>query len=1014
MNIAEFSIRNKVLCAIVIILALISGYSSYESMARLEDPEFTIRKAQVITYYPGATPLEVAQELSEPIESAIQQMTEVKSVKSVSSAGKSEILVEIKYKFSKNKSELQAVWGKLRNKVSDVSGTLPTGSSAPIVADDFGDLFGMYFFIYGDEYTLPELRTYAKTLRNDLMSINGVARVDISGEANEAIYVKFSRERMLNLGVSIQSIYQSLETQNLVVNAGEIDVAQRRIAISPSGSINSVDSISDILVKTSDLGNLVYLGDVAEVTRELVKPEERLYYFNGHRALALGLSATSGENIVEVGKAVNKKISDTLNVRPLGIDVSNYYHQGESVEASINNFALNVVMALAIVIVTLFIFMGIRSALIIGSILLLTIAATLAVMNLAGIPMHRISLGALIIALGMMVDNAIVVAEGMLIGIKKGLNRLEVAKSIVAQTQWPLLAGTLVGCVAFAPIGFAPGDIAEFTGHLFWVILISLLFSWLFAITITPLLCYSIFKTDNSFAIQKEGRLTLSYKKLMRTMLNHRWKVSAVVVAMFMSAVYGFGFVKDGFFAASTTPQFVVDFWLPESTSINQTDKEIKKVAKYVESLPGVNTIQTSVGAGGLRYMLVYSPQSPNSSYAQLLVKVDDYQTIRDKITKVQRHIDTEFPDAQAKVWQFQLGPGGGSKIQAEFFGPDPKVLRRLANEAKAIMHRDSDAISIKDDWRDQVSVLEPILSKVKAKRAGVTIQDVALAIKTAYSGRQIGSYRDGEDIIPIISTSPDSEFENPDDIYNIQVISSTTGNIVPLRQVVDGFKTIWRDGRMKRDNRIWRIKAEADPKPGVLASVLLNRLSDKIEAIELPTGYTLEWGGEYRDSKESNENIGSTLPYGFAAMVIIVFVLFGSVRQPLVIWMVVPLAIIGVVIGLLSAGMPLEFMGILGLLSLSGLLIKNAIVLVDQIDLEINDGKPRFTAIVDAATSRVRPVTMGALTTVLGLVPLYFDAFFKSMSVVLGFGLTFATILTLIIVPVLYAIMFRVKATEV
>lgn len=1014
MNIAEFSIRNKVLCTIVIILTLVSGYNSYINMSRLEDPEFTIRQAQVISYYPGATPLEVAQELSEPIESAIQQMTEVKSVTSISSSGKSEISVEIKYEYSKNKAELQAIWGKLRNKISDVTSSLPVGSSTPIVADDFGDLFGMYFFIYGDDYSMPELQVYAKTLRNDLMSIDGLARVDVSGEVKEAIYVKFSRERMQHLGVSINAIYQSLDTQNLVVDAGEVNVGTRRIAISPSGSINSVDAISNILVQTSDSDNLVYLGDIAEVSRGLVKPEDKIYYYNGHRALAIGLSATSGGNIVEIGKAVNQKLVDSLNVRPLGVEVSNYYHQGEAVEASIDNFALNVVSALVIVIITLCIFMGIQSSLIIGSILILTVSATLAVMDISGIPMHRISLGALIIALGMMVDNAIVVTEGILIGVKKGLNRLDVAKSIVSQTQWPLLAGTLVGCVAFAPIGFAPGNTAEYTGHLFWVILISLLFSWLFAISLTPLFCHSMFQAEKKAVIDKENQFTVRYKKLIRMMLNHRWKVTLITIILFSTSIYGFGFVKNGFFPASTTPQFVVDLWLPESTSIEKTDEEIKEIAKFVESLPGVNTIQTSVGAGGMRYMLIYAPQSPNSSYAQLLVKVDDYQGIDGNIIKVQNHINSEFPDAQAKVWRFQLGPGGGSKIQAEFFGPDPRVLRHLANEAKAIMHSDSDAISIKDDWRDQVSVLEPIFSKVKANRAGVTIQDVALAIKTAYSGQQIGSYRDGEDIIPIISTSPDSEVVSTEDIYNIQVISSKTGNIVPLTQVVDGFKTVWRDGRMKRENRIWRIKAEADPKPGILTSVLRSRLAEKIEAIELPTGYSLEWGGEFRDSNESNEALAKSLPYGLTTMVIIVFVLFGTVRQPLVIWMVVPLAIIGVVIGLLSAGMPLEFMGILGLLSLSGLLIKNAIVLVDQIDLEINDGKPRFTAIVDAATSRVRPVTMGALTTVLGLVPLYFDAFFKSMSVVLGFGLTFATILTLIIVPVLYAIMFRVKATEV
>ena len=714
---------------------------------------------------------------------------------------------------------------------------------------------------------------------------------------------------------------------------------------------------------------------------------------------------------------MGEKIQESESRRPIGIELHEYYHQGDIVDLAVQDFVVNVIAALAIVLVTLLIFMGLQSATIIGAILLLTIFATLATMSMVDIPMHRISLGALIIALGMMVDNAIVVTEGILVGVQRGAKKLEIAKSIVDQTKWPLLGGTLVGIIAFAPIGLAPGDTAEYTGHLFWVILISLGYSWLFAVTLTPLFCYWLFKEQEPVESDEgpaESKLLRSYKGFLTSALRMRTAVVGVVVALFVVSMWGFGFVKEGFFPSSTTPQFVVDYWLVEGTALEKTESDIAEISEFVAGLDGVHTVQSSIGGGGIRFMLVYPPESPNTSYGQLLVGVDDYRLIDGLMPEVQAHIDKQFPDAQGKVWRFQLGPGGGSKIEATFRGPDPAVLRALADEAKGIMSDDGGALSIKDDWRQPVSVIEPLYSLSKARRAGVSRDDLATAIETAYSGSQVGVYREGDDLIPIISRAPEHEREQVEDMRNIQVLSSATGMTVPIGQVTDGFRTVWRDGLLRREDRIWQIRAQSDPYPEELASTLLERLRPLVEAMELPDGYTLHWDGEYGDSKEANESLAGTLPLGFVAMVLTVFILFGTVRQPIVIWLVVPLALIGVVVGLLVTNLPMEFMAILGLLSLSGLLIKNAIVLVDQIDFEIKAGLPRFEAVVEASASRVRPVMMGALTTALGVALLYFDAFFQSMAVVLVFGLSFATILTLIIVPVLYAIFFRIRPEEV
>jgi len=1013
MNIAEFSIKNRLLSIIVILISLYGGWNAYQTMSRFEDPEFTIRTALIFTSYPGASPEEVAREVSEPLETALQQLEEVDKITSKSTAGLSEIRVDIKYKFSKNKKALQNVWAKMRNKVIDAKSSLPAAANTPFVNDDFGDLYGFYYFITGEDYSPVELKNYAKSLQKEILQVKGVGKVVLAGEKKEAIFVEMSREQSARLGGSISTLYDILSHQNSVVSSGSVKIGDQRLVIDPSGAIDTVESIRNLLVSTASDGKIIHLGDIANVYRGYQIPEQQIIRYNGKPAMALGVSGVSGGNVVEVGKAVDKKIIDATSRRPIGIEVSTYYNQGKVVEASVDDFVVNVFAALVIVIVTLLIFMGLRSAVVIGFILILTISATLLTMHLMNIPMHRISLGALIIALGMMVDNAIVITEGILVGIQKGVKKLEIAKKIVMQTKWPLLGGTLVGIIAFAPIGFAPGQTAEYTGALFWVIMISLLFSWIFAITITPLSCYVLFPeaTENSKE-EKESTFYKNYKKFMRKALYHRWLMVVSSVVLLITAIWGAQFMTQGFFPRSTTPQLVVDYWLPEGTNIERTKSDMVQIEKYLSKMENITAIQTLVGQGGIRYMLTYGPESPNSSYGQFLIKVDDYRTIDAMMPKVQAYIKENFPDADAKAWRFILGPGGGSAIEAEFRGPDPIILRNLANQATEIMRAER-TLSVKNDWRDPVSVIEPIYSESKGRRAGVSRKDLATSLENYYSGKQVGTYREGEELIPIIARDPNTKNANINDIKSIQILSSSTGKMIPITQVTSGFRTIWRDGQIRSENRIYIIKAQCDPYPNELAATLLERMRSDISEIELPNGYTLEWGGEEKNSKESNDDLMSTIPMGLLAMILVVVILFGKIRQPLVIWLVVPGLFIGVVFGLVVTGIPLEFMGILGILSLSGLLIKNAIVLVDQMDVEIEAGKARFDAVVDAATSRVRPVMMGTLTTVLGVIPLFFDAFFQSMAVVIVFGLSFATLLTLVIVPVLYSLFMKITLKE-
>lgn len=1015
MQIAEFSIKNRLMMGIVILLSLFAGWYAYQNMPRFEDPEFTIRTAQVLTPYPGGSPEEVAREVTAPLETALQDMAEVKEINSVSSDGFSEISVEMKFESSPTKDDLQIIWTKLRNKVADAASDLPPGAGPSTVFDEFGDVFGIYYILTGDGFELAELRTYAKELQQDLLSVKGVGKVNISGEQEEVIYVEIARQNAAALGATVNTIFNQLSTQNAVVSGGSVKIDDQRLIITPTGDIDSVDAIKNLLVSSSE-GRITQLGDIARVTRGYKDPASFQMYYDGKPALALGVAAVSGSNVVAIGKDISAKLAEIEGQRPLGMELHKFYHQGEVVEKSVVDFVINVIIALVIVIGTLFIFMGPRSGLVIGLGLLLTISATLGTMYMMDVPMHRISLGALIIALGMLVDNAIVVTDGILVGTQKGRKIIEIAGETVRKSIWPLLGGTLVGILAFAPIGLAPGDTAEFTGDLFWVILISLLYSWIFAITLTPYFCSLLFKETNtgedSSEEQPDGRFMQMFKDLIVRLIKFRTQTIIGAVGLFLLSVVGFNFVTPGFFPASTTPQMVVDYWLPEGTDISKTNTDMRKLEKYIAKQDGVENVHTLVGGGTLRYMLVYQFESQNSAYGQILVKLDDYERLDQLIPKVQNHIDAAYPQAQGKVWRFVLGPGGGSKIEATFSGPDPAKLRELAEEAKAIFVEDGGALSIKDNWRQQVPAVDAVYSEVKGRRAGVSRTDLGNALARNYSGQRVGVYRENDDLIPILSRAPENERADVSDIGGIQLVGAS-GRSVPLDQVTDGVRTVWRDGRVRRTDKVWSIKAQADPVPGLLAGDLQARVQSKVEEIDLPPGYTLKWDGESGSSSEANGQLMGAIPFGFGAMILVVIILFNALRQPLVIWSVVPLALVGVVFGLIVMGVPFEFMAILGVLSLAGLLIKNAIVLVDQIDLEISENKPRFDAIIDSAASRVRPVLLGSGTTVLGVIPLFFDAFFQSMAVVLVFGLSFATVLTLIFVPVVYATLFKVTEDE-
>ena len=1009
MNIAEYSIINKVVTWLVVIILMGGGFTAYEQIGKLEDPAFTIKEAKIITLYPGATADEVESEVTFHVEDALQQLEQLKDLKmSVNRPGYSEVSIEFQDKYKLK--DMPGIYDEVRRKITDMQSKLPPGALPTMVIDDFADVYGLFLSLSGDGYSYRDLKDFADQLKKELVLVDGVRKVVIGGEQKEQVNIFLSRSKLAELGINPQTIASVLKSQNVASSAGKIRIDSDYIRIHPTGEFKSVSAIGEVLISGAHK-QLVRLKDIATIERRYYDEPSMMYYRNGKPALTLGISMLPGVNVVTVGERLDKRFKELLPVTPKGMLIEAIYDQPKEVDRSVSGFILSVVQALVIVVVVLLFFMGVRVGLIIGFVLLITVAGTIWIMEMANMELQRISLGALIIALGMLVDNAIVVAEGMLIRIKGGMNTVKAARVTVDQTIWPLLGGTVIGIAAFSGIGFSVSAVGEFAGSLFWVILISLSLSWFTAVTTTPLLCAMFIKADKKTKEVKDpysGILFQAYKKLLLVTLRFRWMTVSIVILLFVCSVIGFGYIKQGFFPNSNTPMFFVDIWEVEGTDIHQTRDDALKVEAFLLAQKGVVSTTTMVGGGAMRFTLVYAPEPATSSYAQIIVKTEAREQIAQIQKNVAQFMAAELQNTEPKVKSLRLGPGRDSKIEARFSGPDQALLRQLSEQAQTIMFSDNEAKDIRDDWRQPVKVIHPIFNEQVGRQLGITRAELTEALKRSSVGSSVGTYRDGNRLLDIVLRAPENERDDVAKLQDVQVFSPVLGRSVPLGQVVTRFETEFENNIVRNRNRAHTITASCNS-TGELAFALFKRLKPQIEEIELPSGYMLEWGGEYEDTTDAQKPLFAALPGGFILMVIASILLFGRIRQPLIIWLVAPMAIIGITIGLLLTGGAFDFMALLGGLSLVGLLIKNAIVLIEEIDLQ-KEHKELFQAIVESSVARVRPVLMAATTTILGLIPLLTDVFFMNMAIAIMAGLAFATGLTLIIIPVLYSIFFKAK----
>ena len=1012
MNLAEFSINNRVVTLVLSAVLLFGGWQAFNGMSRLEDPEFTIKDALVITPYPGASAAEVEEEVTDEIELAVQKLGQLDEIESKSDRGLSTVTVSIQKKY--DRTSLPQVWDEVRRKVGDAQGSLPPGAGPSIVVDDYGDVFGVFAVVYGKEYSYAEIKKVVDLLRRELLLVQDVAKIDTYGERVEAIYVELDRDRMSQLRIPPSAIANELQQKNLVSDSGRVQVGREFITVSPTGGVSTVEAFESLLIRGGD--QQIYLRDIAAVRRGYVEPQNNAIRYDGNAAIGLGISTVAGGNVVVMGQGISERMEELREEIPLGIEFGIVSHQSQAVETAISSFVISLLEAVAIVIVVLLFFMGVRSGLLIGFVLILTILGSFIFLSSMGVALERISLGALIIALGMLVDNAIVVVDGILVRQQRGVESKRAAREVVAQSSGPLLGATVIAILAFASIGTSQDSTGEFCRSLYQVVLVSLLLSWVTAVTATPLLSVMLLKPPKKKpGEQKDPYDTAFYRAFrgfLRGAIRGRWLTVAIVVGIFVAALWGFGFVDQSFFPPSTRPQMMVDFWMPQGTHIDVTGRKVSEIEEYLAEQEGVTHVSTLLGKGGLRFLLTYTPEKLNSSYAQLLVDVEDAKVIDRLIPEVEAHLAETYPQALGYASRFQLGPGSTGKIQARFSGPDADVLRALASQAAEILYADPNTKAIRTDWRQRVKVLRPVLDEDRANLNGIHRSNVAQTLMEAFQGQAVGVYREGDLLLPIILRATEEERSDVESINRVQIWSPAAGKMIPLRQVVTGFETGHEDEIIIRRDRKRTITVFADPIEGT-ATVVFARVRPKIEALELPQGYSLDWGGEYEDSGNAQAALAGSIPTFIGIMVLVTVVLFNSLRQPLVIWLCVPLAVIGVTVGLLGTGQPFGFMALLGFLSLMGMLIKNAIVLVDEINVQVAEGKDLGPAIVDSTASRLRPVAMAALTTALGMIPLLFDAFFVSMAITIIAGLMFATVLTMVVLPVFYAIVFKVPSSS-
>ena len=1006
----EYALKNKIVIYFVLLLVLVGGITSYFSMGKLEDAVFTIKTALVVTVYPGASPHEVEQEVTEVIEQAAMEMNNIKEIYSTSSAGYSIVQVDIEQAL-KNK-DMPQQWDILRKKVIDVTSSLPRGAHNPMVIDDFGDVYGMFYAVTSEGFSREELNDYAEYLKRELLTVDQVGKITLFGDLTECVDIRIDDAKISEFGINPGLIIQSLNNQTNIAPFGNIELSDKYVRVTGNIASQSIDEIKKTIIRVGP--EQFYIGDIAKVEKSFLDPPQDLMFHNGSEAIGMGISTKKGGNVIDLGENLSNKIEQLKANLPVGIELTSIYSEAKEAYTANRVFITNLMESVGIVVLVLLLFMGLRSGLLIGSGLIFSILGTILVMNLCDISMHRNSLSAIIVAMGMLVDNSIVVTDGALVNIQRGVNRRKAIIDISRTTAMPLLGATLIAILAFLPVFIAKSNSAEINHDLFLVLAISLSLSWFFAMTQTAIINERFLKVKKIKEDPYDNKFYHFFKRFLSVVIKRKWvSISIVVVTLFL-AVMLFGKVKKAFFMPLDKSYTLVDYWLPEGTTIHKVQKDLEIAeTDLFENLSEIKNITTSLNKTPPRYLLPAHNENYNTSFGQLMIETHSAEEAVEIRPYLQNYFAENFPDARVRVKGYIAGPPIKYKVEARFMGPDPAVLRHLAEQAENILHNEPAVGDITNNWRNQVLTWAPAYSPIKAKRAGITRSDLGNAIqRSTSSGLIIGMYRENNEKLPLVLKVDNHSLNNIESIENTGVWPMQGQTSVPLKEVVDSISIGWEDGLIQRYNQQRAITVQCDPVDSDMAgATLLSLVRDSIESIPLPAGYSFMWAGEYKTSKEANESTRQYMPLAMLLTILIIIMLFNNVRQTVVVLLIIPLSVIGVAVGLFITNSAFGFMAIIGFMGLIGMVLKNAIVMMDQIRINMSKKDvDRYKALQDAAVNRLRPVFLAALTTMLGMLPLITDSMFSSMAVTIIFGLLFATVLTLIVVPLLYAVFYKIK----
>ncbi|MFI3332701.1 MAG: efflux RND transporter permease subunit [Rikenellaceae bacterium] len=1035
MNIGKWALSSSKLVYYFVAILVVGGCLSYYDMSKLEDPTISVPQAMVVTTFPGGSSHDVELQVTDLLEKAIFSMNGVDKVESQSSANLS--IISVHLMSTVKDSEMEQYWDILRRKVGDVQRNLPEGVSTSVVVDSYGDVFGMFYALTSDGYSNKELGEYAELVKREVLTLDGISKVELYGIAKPVINISIYEDRMATLGVSPAEVIQTLKGQNQTIYSGSFESGEQRIRVSVNDRYRTVEDIGDIII-AGHQSDQMRLRDIAEITEDYADPIRNALFYDAKPAIGISISALQGSDITKVGAKVEERLMHlSQDHLPVGVEYNKVFFQPERVKDAINNFILNLICSVAIVIVVLMFAMGLRSGVLLGTTLIVTVMGSLMFLYAFGGTLQRVSLAAFILAMGMLVDNAIVIVDGILLDLKKGQLKSRALTEIGQKTAMPLLGATLIAILAFFPIFLSPDTTGVYVRDLFVVLAVSLILSWILSLTMVPLQAKKLLVDSR---VKEESKGAKKMQAMLRKVLTwtlHNRSVSVAIALLFV-AISGWLYrvLPQSFFPDLNYNQLYVEFKLPESYSSRATLSSLESITEHLMAQDDITHVTTSVGATPSRYNLVRSIATPSLSYGDIIVEFTDEKALVAAIPQLQQYLTDNYPEAYIRVKRYNL-MYSKYPIEAMFKGPDPDVLRELTQQAQAIMAQNDKITLITSDWERKVPMLEVDYTQPIARAIGLSRQDVGLSLLASTEGIPVETLYDGTtsqsivvkcvnangnpiealETAPIFSMIPSLSMLSRETIEGVMTGAISEEDIIsealsttPLSQAIEGIKLKWEDPIVIRHNGQRAMRAQCNTIPGVGAEDARKEIVEAVEAIDLPAGYTLNWLGEHDAKSSSMKYLFANLPLAIVLMIAILIMLFKDYRKPLIILICVPLLFVGAVFGVLISGKAFGFVAICGVLGLIGMMIKNGVVLMDEINLQIEQGKEPFEALLDSSAIRFRPVMMASLTTILGMIPLLPDDMFGSLAATIMGGLLVGTIITLIFIPILYSILFKVK----